>query len=289
MDALVSPDWLERALGAPDLRILHCTVRLRPGPEGRGYRVESARGEWEAGHLPGSAHVELATELSDPESRLPFTLPSAERFARGMEAVGVGEGTRVVLYDAMANVWAARVWWMLRAFGFDGAAVLDGGWRTWSAEGRPVSTEPAPEWPPATFRPRPRPGLFTDREEVLAGVEGRASLRLVDALGEAQYRGESRTYGRAGHIPGARNLPALRLVAPETHRYRALEALRESVSEVAPDASERVVTYCGGGIAASSDAFILHRLGYRDVAVYDGSLSEWAADPELPLETGRGS
>lgn len=288
VDALVSTAWLEAALGAPDLRVLHCTVRLRPRPEGPGYRVESARPEWETGHVPESAHVELASELSDPGSPLPFTLPTAERFARAMEAAGVGEGTRVVLYDAMANIWAARLWWMLRAFGFDEAAVLDGGWRAWSAEGRPTSTGPAPRWPQARFRPRPRPGLFTDREEVRAAVEGRASLRLVDALGEAQYRGESETYGRRGHIPGARNLPASSLVDPETQRYRPLESLRAAVAGVAPEPSERVVAYCGGGIAASSDAFTLHRLGYRDVAVYDGSLSEWAAEPSLPMETGEG-
>ncbi|MGH9003078.1 MAG: sulfurtransferase, partial [Acidimicrobiia bacterium] len=182
--------------------------------------------------------------------------------------------------------WAARVWWMLRAFGFDEAAVLDGGWRAWTADGRPASTDPEPERAPATFVPRFRPGLFVGKEDVLAALEGNGSC-IVDALPEVIYRGESSDYARPGHIPGAHNVNFLRLVDPETHRYLPGDQLRARFADVLEGEPSPVITYCGGAIAASSDAFVLNLLGVEDVAIYDGSLSEWAADPSLPLVSGR--
>jgi thiosulfate/3-mercaptopyruvate sulfurtransferase len=281
MDALVSTSWLASQLGQDDLRVLDCTVLLAPQPTG-GYAVESGRAAWETAHIPSSAFADLAGDLSDPDSSLRFTLPSPERFAEAMSSLGVGDGNRVVLYDSRVNMWAARVWWMLRAFGFDDAAVLDGGWRAWTSEGRPTSTE-APDWPSATFTARPRPRLFVGQDAVRAAVDGDQTC-LVNALDRAQHRGDTRAYARPGHITGSVNVPAMELVDDATHRYRPLEDLRTAFSDVAGRGG-RVITYCGGGIAASSDAFVLHLLGHDDVAVYDNSLSEWAADPSLPMET----
>ena len=281
MDALVSTSWLAAQLGQADLRVLDCTVLLAPQPTG-GYAVESGRAAWEAAHIPGSAFADLAGDLSDPRSPLRFTLPSAERFARAMGALGVGDGMRVVLYDSRVNMWAARAWWMLRAFGFDAAAVLDGGWRAWTTDGRPTSTEP-PDWPAATFTPRPRTGLFVDKDVVRAAVDSGGTC-VVNALDRAQHRGETQHYARPGHIAGSTNVPATELVDQATHRYRPLDDLRAAFADVT-GRDQRVITYCGGGIAASSDAFVLHLLGHDDVAVYDNSLSEWATDPSLPMET----
>jgi thiosulfate/3-mercaptopyruvate sulfurtransferase len=280
MDALVSTSWLADQLGHADLRILDCTVLLAPQPAG-GYAVESGRAAWERAHIPGSAFVDLPADLSDPHSPLRFTLPTPERFAAAMGALGVGDGHRVVLYDSRVNMWAARLWWMLRAFGFDDAAVLDGGWRAWTTDGRPTSTA-APDWPAATFTARPRPDLFVGKDAVRAAVGGGRTC-LVNALDRAQHRGEVQHYGRPGHIAGSANVPAAELVDEATHRYRPLDELRDTFADVA-GRGDRVITYCGGGIAASSDAFVLHLLGHDDVAVYDGSLSEWAADPSLPME-----
>ncbi len=283
MEPLVDTTWLAGHLQDDDLVILHCTVFLKPHADGTpGFVAESGLGAWAEGHIPRSAHIDLAADLSDPDSRLRFMLPAAARFEAAMEAFGVGDQSTVVLYDTTLNMWAARIWWMLRSFGFDRAAVLDGGWKAWVAAGHPVSTEPASAPGPARFTATPRTGLFTDQDEVLA-VSGGAGC-LIDALGESQYRGEATTYGRAGHIPGATNVPAMALVDPDTHRYRPIDELRPRFAELAGDPDERVVTYCGGGIAASSDAFILHRLGYRNVGVYDASLQEWATNPTLPLE-----
>src|SRR5262245_1224154 len=187
MDALVSTSWLASQLGRADLRVLDCTVLLSPQPTG-GYAVESGRATWAKAHIPGSGFADLAVDLSDPDSLLRFTLPTPERFAKAMGALGVGDGDRVVLYDSRVNMWAARMWWMLRAFGFDSAAVLDGGWRAWTTDGRPTSSQ-APDWPPSTFTARPRPGLFVGKEMVRAAI-GSGQTCLVNALDRAQHRGE---------------------------------------------------------------------------------------------------
>ena len=212
-------------------------------------------------------------------------LPSPEQFGDAMSNLGVGDGTRVVLYDSAINAWASRVWWMLRAFGFDDAAVLDGGWRSWTSDGRPTSMDPAPRHSPGIFSARARSGLFVGKNEVLSGID-RPEVCIVDALPGAMYRGERQDYARPGHIPRARNVPFGALVNLDTHRYLPKDQLRAAFSTVLATEPGRVITYCGGAIAASSDAFVLNLLGVENVAIYDGSLSEWAADPTLPLVTG---
>jgi thiosulfate/3-mercaptopyruvate sulfurtransferase len=192
---------------------------------------------------------------------------------------------RVVLYDRFVNMWAARLWWMLRAFGFDGASVLNGGWKKWTLEGRPVAADEG-LGSPRSFTARPRPELVADKAGVLAALGGSGAC-VLNALTEEQHRGTGGvSYGRPGHIAGTGNVPARSLVDPETHAYLPDDVLREKFSAAGALDAHRVVTYCGGGIAASSDAFALALLGRDDVAVYDASLSEWAADPSLPMEQG---
>ena len=256
---------------------------LTPSASGSGLEAESGRAKWEAGHIPGSAFADLLGDLSDASSPLRFTMPAAADLAAAAEALGVADGTRVVLYDRRFNMWATRVWWMLRAIGFDSAAVLDGGWRAWQEGGHPVSTEPAPDLPAGHLTARPRPELFASQADVKEAI-GEERTCILNALSPEQHRGEDATYGRRGHIPGAANVYAVGLVDPDSHRYLPVDALRERFAGIA--GQERVITYCGGGIAATSDAFVLHLLGHDGVAVYDGSLSEWMADPANPLEVG---
>lgn len=284
MDRLVSGSWLEKELGAPDLCVLDCGVRMEAVPDG-GLNYRSGRPAWERSHIPGAAHLDLLQEGSDTSSPFLFTLPPPDQFAAVMSKVGVGDGTRVVLYDAGMNAWAARLWWMLRAHGFDEAAVLDGGWRAWINDGRPTSTEAPPERPPGTFIVRTRPGIFVGKDEVLGAINS-GEVRIVDALPREMYRGARQAYGRPGHIPGAHNVPFVELVDADTHRYLPHERLSATYSDVLAAKPERVITYCGSGIAAASDAFALTLLGLENVAIYDGSMSEWASDPSLPLVTG---
>lgn len=279
IDPLVTTDWLAGELGADDLRVFDCTVFLRRSSDGP-YEVESGRAAWAEGHIPGSGFIDLATELSDTGSHLRFTALPPEGLAAAFAARGIGAGTRVVLYDRLFNMWATRVWWLLHSIGFTDAAVLDGGLKAWQADGRELSTAAAPVHPPAELVAAPRPGTIVGRDDVLAATTD-DRVCLVNALSPEVHDGSDASYGRPGHIPSSTNVYAVGLVDPDTHRYRPLPEMRATF-EAAGVTGGRIVTWCGGGIAATSDAFVLHLLGHDDIGIYDGSLSEWVAEG-LPL------
>jgi thiosulfate/3-mercaptopyruvate sulfurtransferase len=277
IEPLISCSWLAENLGQPDLRIIDVTVQITPT-----FQVTSGRRDWERAHVPGAVFADLL-DVSDP-ARPPFmfTMPSAERFAAYMGQLGVTDNTRVVLYDSRESMWAARMWWMLRAFGFDDAAVLDGGWTSWQLENRRTCSTPC-SYPRGTFTAHPRSGLIVEKQEVLDAMHD-PSICIVSALGRRSHRGDINEYGRPGHIPGAANVSAWALIDRGTQRYRPDTELRALFGPVLE--ARRVITYCGGGIASSSDAFVLHLLGHRNVGVYMGGLLEWCADASLPMELG---
>ena len=278
---LVSTDWLAENLADDDVRVFETTVFLHRGAGG--VRAESGRAEYDAGHVPGAGFLDLQAAFSDNGQPYRFMMPSPDAFADAAGRHGIAESSKLVLYDRLGAQWAARFWWMFRSMGCTGAVVLDGGWQRWTAEGRAASTAPA-TYAPTTFKPNFDPARFADLAEVKAFIESGGSC-LINALGRDQHSGEDggRTYGRAGHIPGATNVPSGELVNPDTGLYRPAEELATLFTEAGADPARRVVTYCGGGIAASNDAFVLAMLGYENVAVYDASMSEYAADPSLPL------
>jgi len=286
---LVDAAWLQDHLDDPELRILDCTVYL-PNyfEESAQEKVNIVPGlqDYNRSHIPGSVFVDLVGDLTDKSNkRFMFPMPSADQFASVMSRLGVGEGTRVVLYDRMVNIWAARVWWMLRAFGFSNAAILDGGWAKWTAEGRPSSSAPT-TYPPAKFMARLRPERIATKEEVRAAIDDESTC-LVNALDPEEFSGRGPVrYGRPGHIPTSVNVSFLGILNSETNAYLPLDDIRAQFVSAGVLGKERIITYCGGGIAACSDAFLLTLLGAKNVAVYDGSMTEWAADPELPLEKG---
>ncbi|HEY7601818.1 MAG TPA: rhodanese-like domain-containing protein [Methylomirabilota bacterium] len=288
---LITPAELAPRLDAPELRLVECGVVYRPLPDRQDFRVESARPLYGAGHLPGAVFVDVVAELSDPASGLRFTMPEPARIAEAFGRHGVGPGTFTVLYCRDHNIFAARLWWMLRSIGWDDAAVLNGGFVRWVAEGRPVTTE-ARSHPPARLEPRPRAGLFVDKAAVRRAL-GDSRAVVVNALSAEQHEGRGGvTYGRPGRIAGSVSVSARALTDPKTHAYLPTERIRaafEAAGVLRPGGDavgRRAVTYCGAGIAASSDAFLLTLLGMDDVAVYDGSLEEWARDPACPMESG---
>ncbi len=281
---LVETDALERQLGDQSLRVFDCTTHLIPDPKIT-YQVVPGRADFEKGHIPGAQFVDLQDDLSDKSHRLRFMLPPAEAFAAAMSRFGVGAGTRVVLYSTANPWWATRVWWMLRVFGFDDAAVLNGGWQKWSREGRPIETGPAKPRPAGHFVVREQRPLMVGKEEVLQAI-GDGAACTINALLPEQHAGTGgNSYGRPGHIKGSVNLPAAHLLDPATNEFLSPAELRKHFEAIGAF-DKRVITYCGGGIAASADALALVMLGHPEVRLYDASLGEWATDPSLPMETG---
>jgi thiosulfate/3-mercaptopyruvate sulfurtransferase len=281
----VQTAWLAAQLDDPALRILECTTYLRPAApdEGVPYHPEAGHADYAAGHIPGAGFLDLPGELSRQDATVNFMMLPAADFAAVMSRHGIGAGARVVLYSRDRMMWATRVWWMLHVMGFDDAAVLDGGFEQWQAEGRPLSTDPC-TYPEANFVPRPRHDLMLDKDAVLAALED-PSIRLVNTLSTTDFAGtEPSRYGRPGRIPGSLNLPWPDLTLPDTNRFIPLaEAARQLAALETADA-ERIVCYCGGGISATMALHLLHRLGHDNLALYDASMAEWARDDTLPIE-----
>jgi thiosulfate/3-mercaptopyruvate sulfurtransferase len=279
MDSLVSTEWLAHDMGASDLRIVDASYHL---PEtGR-----DARAEYGAGHIPGAVFLDLA-ELVDPTSPVDNTLPSAEKFASRMQNLGLGDGSRVVLYDDSAIRTSARAWFMLsKVFGAHNVAILDGGLGKWKAEGRPLTSR-VENLRQRHFTAWSNPAKLRSKLDLLANLETGAE-QLVDARGTPRFTGEepeTRPGVASGHVPGSRNVPYKALYrADGTFKDRA--ALKVVFEEAGVDLARPLVTTCGSGMTACIVAFALFLLGKDDVALYDGSWSEWGADPATPKATG---
>ena len=287
-DYLISTDQLAQAIeDTPEaLRIFDTTVFLHPDPPR--FRVESGAEQYRAGHIPGAGFLDLTGNLSDSDSPYGFTLPEPDALAEVLAQAGIADDTnRVVLYSAGHVMWATRVWWMLHNLGHTAVSVLDGGLRSWRAAGRPVDDSPCSYPAAASFTHRFDSNAWVDSATVLNAI-GDPATCTVNALSEDVYSGTgAMNYGRKGHIAGSRNLPYEMLL--EHGKFRNAEHLSASLAAKGLADAERVICYCGGGISATIDAFALRLLGHTNVAVYDGSMSEWTADPELPMEMGSDS
>lgn len=277
MESLVSTEWLANELGAIDLRIVDASYFLPD--HGR-----DARAEFEAGHIPGAVFLDL-DDLADGASDLPSMLPPPEKFASRMQSLGLGDGSRIVVYDDSPLHSAARAWWMMRVFGAHDVAILDGGIAKWRAEGRPVESG----------RPQVRHRHFTiwrDAEGVRTLEAMKANLatgaeQVVDARSAARFAGsepEPRPGTQPGHIPGSRNLPYGALFQPDGS-WKQPSEIRAAFESAGIDPEKPIVTTCGSGITAAVLVFGAHLIG-TPAALYDGSWAEWGADPETPKASG---
>lgn len=287
-DPLVQTEWLAEHLDDPNVRVVDIRGYVKKRDLGNGRQEAeylAARDEYDEAHIPGAAYLDWTRDITDPEDPIPVQVAPPDRFAALMSSLGIGDDTHVVVYDHAGGQFATRLWWALTYYGHDLVSVLDGGWNKWTAEGRITSSDtPSPE--PATFIPRPRPAWRADAEEVLDATQS-ADTFILDARDTGQYTGEvTRGEGRAGHVPGARHLHADTLLDQKSGTFRPDEELAEKLREagVPEDRDEPVVAYCNGGVAATVPLFVLYRLGYNNLANYDGSWNEWGMREDLPAE-----
>ncbi|WP_342745732.1 sulfurtransferase [Sediminibacillus massiliensis] len=291
MPLIVDTDWLEKHLDDPDLRLLDATVIMKQGETG--VEIESGKGVYDEEHIPGAVFADLMHDFSDQNANLPFMAAPHELFAQKISELGVSDESYVVVYDRGAVVgapftasdWASRLWWQLRLEGFDNVAVLAGGLPKWKQEGRPLTNKPG-SYPKGSFTSERRPELLATKEDIKAAMNSTSTV-MVNCLSPAEFQGKSDVYPRKGHIPGSKNVYFGDVTDTETKGLPDKQRLQEIFEPSGVlDKNKRAITYCGGGIAATWNALALAMLGRYDVAVYDGSMNEWASDESLPMETG---
>ena len=277
MDSLVTTEWLAGEMGASDLRIVDCTKHLA----GTG---RDALAEYEAGHIPGAVFMDLA-DLTDTANPVDNMLPPAEKFASRMQSLGLGDGSRIVLYDDSAVKTSARAWFMLKMFGAHDVALLDGGIAKWKAEGRPLA-QGKEQLRHRHFTAWQDDSNVRTKADVLANLHSKAE-QVVDARGAARWSGadpDPRPGIASGHIPGSLNVPFTDLFnADGTFKDKA--GLKAAFESAGVDLGKPVTTSCGSGVTASVLLFALSLVGKDDTALYDGSWSEWGADPDTPKAT----
>ncbi len=279
----VSAAWLAAHLTSPSLVVL----------DGSWYLPGSGRDplrEFEDKRIPGARHFDI-DHCSDPDAELPHTAPAPEHFQSCAEAAGVSDSSSVVVYDGSGvNLSAARVWWMFRYFGFDRVAVLDGGLRHWIASGHPVESGPPMRTleAAAPFTATARPRLIRVLADVVEAI-GASRTQIVDVRPAGRFAGtapEPREGLRGGHIPGSHNLPYTGLVDPETGLAIGGAELANALREAGIDPARELIGTCGSGTSACAFAWIMARSGHADVAIYDGSWSEWGGRDDVPVDTG---
>ncbi|MGK0225158.1 MAG: thiosulfate/3-mercaptopyruvate sulfurtransferase [Limisphaerales bacterium] len=281
---LVSTNWLAENINDPDLLIFDVSIYLE-FVEGRGNQASSGKDKYLESHIHGAQFLDLIRELSDADTTIPFMMPAADRLARILEDYGVGDNSKIVIYNDGVPMWSTRLWWMIRSIGFDSVSVLDGGWQKWQVEDKPVDNQDALVRRSTGLTADPQPQFWADKATMTDNIES-ASACTINALSPQVFTGELNQYGRPGHIPGSHNVYYGSLLNKQDGTFVAPDSLRQKFENIGALGEKPVITYCGGGISATMDALMLFMLGKTDVAVYDGSMAEWTRDAALPLSLG---
>ena len=283
-NAIVNCEWLDENINNNNIRTYDCTTYLhyRDNDPSLPYVVESGREQYEKSHIPNSSYIDLQSDLSDKDSPYRFTMPNLKILSENFKKVGVGEDFHIILYSRNGTQWSARIWWMLRSVGVDNVSILDGGFNEWVRLGLPTSDKIL-TFPKSNFNFKPRNEIFIDKEPVIKALEDK-NTKILNSLTEDIHKGQNPRYGRPGRIPNSLNIPFYKLLDPETGKFLRAEELLEIFQKNKISFENEIINYCGGGIAASLEAFVLYQLGYKNLKIYDNSLSEWAIDENLPME-----
>ena len=279
-------EWLNDNLDNENVRIFDCTTYLLYQDEDPSlpYIVESGFKEYQVSHIKNSGYLDLQKDLSDNSSKFRFTLPDYHTLAKKFSNLGVGDDYHIVLYSRNGLQWATRIWWMLYVLGFKNLSILDGSFNEWKKNNLPTESK-INIFEKSEFKIEINNKIFVDKNRVLRSMNIKECV-ILNSLTEDLHNGENPRYGRPGRIPGSLNIPFHELTDLEKGCFKTPSKCLEVFKKKGITQDSRVLNYCGGGIAASLDAFVLFQLGYHDIEIYDNSMSEWATDENLPIEIG---
>ena len=279
-------EWLNNNLDNKKGRIFDCTTYLlyQDDDPSLPYIVESGFREYQISHIKNSAYLDLQKDLSDNSSKFRFTLPDYHTLAKNFSNLGVGDDFHIVLYSRNGLQWATRIWWMLYVLGFKNLSILDGSFNEWKKNNLPTESK-INIFEKSEFKIEINNKIFVDKNRVLGSMNTKECV-ILNSLTEDLHNGENPRYGRPGRIPGSLNIPFHELTDLEKGCFKSPSECLEVFKKKGISQDSRVLNYCGGGIAASLDAFVLFQLGYDDIEIYDNSMSEWATDENLPIEIG---